>query len=276
MRQVFSGIVTMAAVSAVTASASGEIPITILNTWQAPYAQQILGMSVQGEMYVFRSNLDGKIIRFNPDDGAYIGELAIPTAYRSGFGVALLGDGFYIDCDTSPYIYHNPGAGAWDSFPNPAAVGGRGLSNDPSNWTSIVEGYSWAADRGSFAFEGDGTGSEYSSLEGIWGTISGIAAHWVAVDGQSDQPYAMVVTSSDQHEFMFYFRNGSSYYLYGQEPCPVEVQQSLGLAFAPYRDSFFWSYIGMNGQYYVSELFMPILGDLESTTWGSLKSGFGN
>lgn len=274
MRLMVFAIVSLAAVSAGTASASGEIPITILNTWQAPYAQQILGMSVQGDIYVFRSNLDGKIIRFDPDTGAYIGELAIPTAYRSGLGVALLGDGFYIDCDTSPYIYRNPGSGAWDSFPNPAALAGRGLSNDPSNWTAIVEGYSWAADRGFFSFDSDGSGSEYSSLEGIWGTISGIAAHWVAVDGQQDQPFAMVVTSSDQHEFLFYWRSGSTYYLYGQEPCPVDVQQSLGLAFAPSRDSFFWSYIGTNGQYYVSELFMPILGDLESTTWGAIKSGF--
>lgn len=254
---------------------TADIEITVINTWQAPYAQQILDLSSQGGMLVFRSNLDGRIFRADPDNGSYIGELSIPDSCRSGFGLALLPDGFYINCDTSPYIFHNPGSGPWESYPNPAGTPGGALSNNPWEWGTLIEGYSWASDRGVFIFESDGSGSQYYALPDIWGTVSGIAAHEVATLGRgASSPYALVVTSRDQHEFFFFWSTGSSYYKYAQEPCPVAVQQSLGLAFDFTRRTFFWSYIGMDGEYYVSELFMPILGALDVATWAEVKSSF--
>lgn len=254
---------------------TADIEITVRNTWQAPYAQQILDLSSQGGILYFRSNLDGKIFSVDPEDGSYIGELAIPDSCRSGFGLAVLGDGLYINCDTSPYIYRNPGSGSWESYANPSGTAGGALSNNPWQWNTIVEGYSWSSDRGIFSFESDGSGSQYYALPDIWGTVTGIAAHEVAtLGGGASNPYALVVTSRDQHEFFFFWSAGSSYYKYAQEPCPITVQQSLGLAFDFTRSHFFWSYIGADGEYYVSELEIPVLGALDGATWAEVKSSF--
>jgi hypothetical protein len=268
-------LTALAGGDATPATGSGfyDIDIDVVNTWQAPYASEILDLTMTeyGENLLFRSNLDGTIFIADPDDGSLISELIMPEV--SGFGLVHLGSSYYINSDTSPFIYHSTGSTGWESFPNPAGVSGSGMSNDPDQWNTISEACS-QTDRRIYSFDYDGSGEEFGVLPGVTGTLSGIAAHWVATDGLADLPYAIIATSFDQHEFFFYFESGGVYYQYGQEPCPVSVLQSLGLAFAPYRSSFFWSYIGLDGEYYVSELFIPVLGELDSATWGAIKGSF--
>lgn len=268
-------ITALAGGDATPAAGSGfyDIDIDVVNTWQAPYAQEILDLSMtDGDQLVFRSNLDGVIFIADPDDGSFIDEVPLPED-ESGFGLAHLGTSYYINSDTTPFIYHSTGSTGWESFPNPAGTSGSGMSNDPDQWNTISEAFS-QADRRIYSFDSDGSGEEFGVLPGVTGTLSGIAAHWVAVDWLADLPFALVATSFDQHEFFFYFESGGVYYQYGQEPCPVSVLQSLGLAFAPYRSSFFWSYTGLDGEYYVSELSIPVLGELDSATWGAIKGSF--
>ncbi len=252
-----------------------DIDIDVVNTWQAPYAQEILDLTMTEyeENLLFRSNLDGAIFIADPDDGSFIDEVPLPED-ASGFGLACLGSSYYINSDTSPLVYHSTGLTEWESFPNPAGIQGSGMTNDFGGSSIVLTEVSSQADHLIYSFDYDGSGEEFGVLPGITGTLSGIAAHWVAVDGLADLPYAIIATSFDQHEFFFYSESGGVYYQYGQEPCPVSVQQSLGLAFAPYRSSFFWSYIGLDGEYYVSELFIPVLGELDSATWGAIKGSF--
>lgn len=248
------------------------IDIDVLNTWQAPYASEILDLSMtsSGEL-AFRSDLDMKIFLADPDDGSYIGEILLPGC--SGFGLACLGSSYYINSDTSPYIFHSTGSTAWESFPNPAMFAGTGMTNDPNVWDTLSEACSQADDR-IYSFDYNGAGEEFGVLPEVTGELSGIAAHWVATDGLTELPFALVATCFYQHQFFFFFENGGVYYQYGLEPCPISEQQSLGLAFAPSRSSFFWSYLALDGEYYVSELSIPILGELDSATWGAIKSGF--
>jgi hypothetical protein len=255
------------------------IDIDVLSTWQADYAQEILDLAwgvdygYEGPL-LFRSNQDGMIFMADPEDGSFLGEIALPSG-SSGFGLCwdyYAGENrYFINSDLSPLVFHTDGAGVWDSFPNPAGAGGMGMSVD--FWSTGLAEVCPTSSNLLYTFQGDGTGVADYLIQGITGTMSGLAAHEVATSDRLQAPSALVVTCSDQPEFFFLFNNGSLYYLYGQEPCPVTVDQSLGITFAKGRNTFFWSYRGLDGEYYVSELFIPILGTLESATWAAVKAG---
>lgn len=252
------------------------IDIDVLNTWQADYALEILDIAWVDNGYegplLFRSNQDGMIFMADPDDGSFLGEIPLPPG-SSGFGLCFddYGSRYFINSDISPEVFHTDGAGVWDSFPNPAGAGGMGMAVD--FWSTGLAEVCPTSSNLLYTFQGDGTGVADYLIQGITGTMSGLAAHEVATSDRLQAPSALVVTCSDQPELFFLFNYGSLYYLYGQEPCPVTVDQSLGITFAKGRNTFFWSYRGLDGEYYVSELFIPILGSLESATWAAVKAG---
>jgi WD40 repeat protein len=252
------------------------IDIDVLNTWQADSAQEILDLAWVHDgdgLLLFRSNQDGMIFMADPEDGSFLGELALPSG-SSGFGLCFddYGSRYFINSDISPLVFHTDGSGVWDSFPNPAGAGGMGMAVD--YWTTGLAEVCPTSSNLLYTFQGDGTRVADYLIQGITGTMSGLAAHEIATSDRSQAPYALVVTCSDQPEFFFLvFNDGPVYSMYGQEPCPVTVDQSLGITLAEGRNTFFWSYRGLDGEYYVSELFIPILGNLESATWAAVKAG---
>jgi hypothetical protein len=270
----FVSLLAAASIAVQSSSATGAVEITVVNTWQAPYAAEIGDLSYvdYGDNLAFRSNADGKIYFADPDDGSYCGEIPIPAGCV-GFGFELWDDSeYYLASDSEGLIYHGDGASGWDDFANPAGTGGSALTWDFWGSTNeLIEACS-SADQ-ICVFDTSGAGAEFYTLPGITGTISGLAAHQVTTDGPASAPFALVVTCSDNPMFYFFHGYGGSYYQYDQEPCPVAVQQSLGLAYFPDRQSFFWSYRGADGEYYVSELFIPILGALDEATWAEIKTG---
>jgi hypothetical protein len=256
------------------------IDIDVLNTWQADYAQEILDLAWVDDGYggplLFRSNQDGMIFMADPEDGSFLGEIPLPPG-SSGFGLGFddYGRRYFINSDLSPEVFHTDGAGVWDSFPNPAGADGEGMAFDIHTPGWLAEVCPPSGNR-LYSFYNDGTGVASLLIQGITGMISGLATHQVMTSDRLQAPFALVVTCLDQPEFFFLFNYGSLYSLYGQEPCPVTVDQSLGIAFAASRSTFFWSYRGLDGEYYVSELAIPILGSLESATWASVKTGIRN
>ncbi len=254
------------------AASPGAIEITVVNTWQAPYAQEILDLSYTawGWNLAFRSSSDGKIFFADPDDGSYQGEVPLPEDC-TGFGLEIYdGSEYFVTNTATGQIQHGLGV-TWESFDNPALPGEGALA-----WScygmgpAMAEGVSTSDEF--YVFDLYGGGLTTYVLPGIGGTMSGVAAHEVAVTGQDYSPFALVVTCSDYPWFYFYLLYGGQYYMVGEEPCPVPVQQSLGIELLPDRGTFFWSYIGTDGEYYVSELEIPVLGALDEATWGSIKA----
>jgi hypothetical protein len=260
----------------VQSAGSNDITITILNTWQAGYASHVLGLDYRPSdgVLLFISSSDNKIFIADPDDGSYIGEVARPAGI-TGFGVAWDGSEYYVNSWNQSVIYHSDGAGSWASYSNPAGTGGRGLLFDDFGSAVLLEAYSSDPTYQAMSFNPDGSGFEAFDLEGIPGQLSGIAGHPMVTSSGDRAPVGLIATCYNFANFYFYMWNGTGYTLYDTEPCPTSVTKSFGLTFTDLsRGTFFWSYQGTDGLYYVAELQIDVLGALEPETWGAIKSLF--
>lgn len=268
---------TVPCAEVVPCGASGTIPITVVRSWQAPYAQQILDLSMicMGDLLAFRSTSEKKIYFANPDDGDYQGETNIPGDC-TGFGFAMRNDShYYISDESDGTIRHSTGIGGWGFFDNPAPSEDGGLAWDPYGEVDLLLEASSTGGDDLYVFDIYGDLQFSCGLPGITGTISGMAPYPLATSDGSRMPSGLLVTCWDNPTFYFYTYTGTGFTLYAQEPCPVYVIQSLGLVYMPNRGTFYWSYRAPGGSYWVSELYIPILGDLESTTWGAIKATAG-
>lgn len=245
-------------------TASDDISITIVNTWQAPYASHILGLEYrddQGDI-LFVSSLNNKVFIANPDNGAQIGSIDRPAGMY-GFDVAWDGTEYYINGWNTSVIYHGTGSG-WTSYANPAGTNGRGMSFDGAQiWESN-------SSTGAYTFNPDGTGAQPYALPGVTVQISGLTAFPFPT---GNQPCGLMATCYNQPTFYFYTFNGSSITPIGSAPCPTSVTQSLGLTYSQTRGTFFWSY-SYSGAYYVAELDIEMGAALEGDTWGDIKTQF--
>lgn len=239
-----------------------NIPIYVGNTWQIPYATDIQDICFNWQYLVIRSNSDGKLYLADPDDCSYQGEIPVPAA-MDGFGVAFLQDGpaaYCINSSSTPEIGMYDGSDTWAYFPNPAGTGGAGMNFDWSGGPELFE-VSSASPYQFYGIEPDGTGFNTYALPGISDEISGFMPHGVMTAG-GYPPGACIATTRLGHEFFFYHESSGGMTLYGQEPCPFPVLQSLGLAWK--QDlSVFWSYQGLDSLYYVAELYIPVFGGIE-------------
>ncbi len=239
-----------------------DIPISVVGTWQITYASDIQDISFNwnSNTLIFRSNGEGKIFLADPYSCDSIGEIDLPPA-SDGFGVAISpsypGE-YYINTNTSAAIFHSDGSGSWSELSNPAGTQGTGLDfNAIGSWDVLLEASSTTPCQ-FYAIETDGSGHNSYSLPGVNGEISGFMGHEVATqDGYP--PGALILTTRLGHEFFFFHESGGSYTLYGQEPCPLPVSESLGLTWSPDGDVY-WSYKGLDQKYYISKLAIPIFG----------------
>lgn len=244
--------------------ASDDISITILNTWQAPYASHILGLEYRDDVgdILFVSSANNKIFMADPDDGTQLGSLDRPGGMY-GFDVAWDGTEYYINGWNTSVIYHGTGSG-WTSYANPAGINGRGFAFDGAQlWESN-------SSSGAYTFNTDGTGAQPCALPGVTVQISGLTAFPLPT---GNQPCGLMATCYNQPTFFFYTFNGSSITPIGTSSCPTTVTQSLGLTYSVARGTFFWSY-SYGGAYYVAELDIDLGLALERQTWGEIKTGF--
>lgn len=242
-----------------------DIEISVLSTWELAFAsdaQDIAWNESTGQLAV-RSNGAGVLYLL---DGNYNieGVIDLPQGL-DGFGVALDSDGlYYVNSGSTPTIFCSDGSDSWTGYSNPAGIQGAGMdveeffSTDLCEATASSPGSIWVIDTGTF------TGQSYN-LPGITDEISGIMAHEImAGDGRS--PGALIVTTRYGCEFLFYYEQSSDYILYGQEDCPLDAAESLGLAWKFNSCTVLWSWKGTDGKYYISELFIPVFGGIDDNT----------
>ena len=237
-----------------------SIPIVIEETWQIPYASEIQDIAIDwwDNTLVIRSNADGKLFLADAYNCEYQGEIDLPAG-SDGFGVAAIYGEYYINSSTSPMIFHSDGSDSWSEFPNPASTDGAGMDFNEFASNQLCQ----AAASSPYQFyciEPDGSSYDTYGLPGVNGEISGFMVHEVAT--LDYPPYALILTTRFGHEFFFYWNSGSTYTQYGLEPCPVPVSESLGLAWS--TDGYvYWSYKGLDDEYYISRLMIPVFGGIE-------------
>lgn len=244
------------------------IPIQVMNTWEIDWATDIqdISMSENEGQLLIRSNTDGKIYLANISDCSYQGEIDLPEGI-GGFGLAFDEDRYFVS-SSQGIIHHSDGSDTWSSFPGPAGAAGAGMDfNHP--WpveSDLYQALSTSPHMFYSIDKEDHTWEPYG-LAGITGEISGFTAHEVATLG-GYPPFAVIAATRFTHQFYFLVSNGPDYQIYDQEDCPLTVEESLGLVASFNNGRVYWSWKGIDGKYYVSELWIPIFGGIEDETQG--------
>ena len=242
------------------------IYIEVSDTHPIPYATDIQDICVDNQTGVLaiRSNADGKVYLADNETFEYISEITMPPGI-SGFGLASNDGSYYINSDIGGHIYTSDGADSWSTFTNPAGLAGAGMDFSHFGPGSILEATVSTPWR-FYAIEPDGSAFDYFTLPGITEDLSGFMGHEICAD-LIDPPGAAITTTRLGHEFFFYMGQGGNPYLYGQEPCPFPVQESLGLSYQfKGMNDVLWSYRDMDGNYCIAELWIPVFGDIEDET----------
>ena len=241
-----------------------EIPIYVTDTWEITYATDIQDIYCyqSGNQLFIRSNGDGKIYIANLNDCSYQGEIDLPEG-AEGFGIAVKEGRCYINSSTSSQIFHSDGSDTWAEFENPAGAGGAGMDFDCWSGDSDLFQATAASPYQFYSIDTDDYSTDSFSLPGVNGEISGFMTHEVMTLNYYD-PYALILTTRFGHEFFFFSHSGNEYVQYGQEECPVTVEESLGISWNLSGYSpVYWSYKGIDGKYYVSSLQIPVFGGIE-------------
>jgi|GEM_PF-1484770 len=148
-----------------------EITITVLNTFECPYAGEIRGLDfVDGENAIsFASDPDDKFYTCSADDGTYISDLDLEFGGNAHpFGLCYDADGnVYGNEYASAWIFWYDGA-AWDSYVNPSSNKGSGMD--------FYDGYIWETywTDGAYRFLPDGTGVEFYGTAEVEAQLSGL------------------------------------------------------------------------------------------------------
>lgn len=243
-----------------------DIDITVEDTWLIDYAAEVNGMCFDWsqQLLIFRSDLDGKLFLADPADCSCQDSIDLPQGVL-GFGVAhdSWGTGeYYINDQISGQIFHSDGSDSWASFPDPAGSAGMGMD---SGW---YPGYIYEISGGEphelHGMKTDGTDHSVYSVPGVSGEVSGFMGNEFATLGP--QPSGIILTTRYGRDFYFLWIYGDSdYVMYGQEPCPLAVEESLGLTWSPdFR--VYWSWLGTDGEYYISRLMIPVFGGIGEGT----------
>ena len=266
----FLSSLTILFFAAVSTAVPAEIPITVINTWEITYASDIQDISYNWntDQIAIRSNGDGKIYLADPDDLSLQDEFGLPPGIE-GFGLNVVFepyDGrYYVNSSAEPLIFHTDNGDSWTSFPNPAGTQGSGLDFNYLTGDGELFQATRAAPYSFFALYPDTPDYVVYQLPGATGEISGFTVHEVMTLA-GYPPFAIIATTRFEHEFLFWQYGTSGYFLWGQEDCPMAVQESLGLFWDWQSLSVFWSYLGTDGKYYISELAIPIFGGIDDST----------
>ncbi len=237
-----------------------DIPIYVEDTWQPAYASDIQDVSYcwDTDKLIFRSNTDGKIYIADPDNCEYVGEVDLPGG-AAGFGLAYNEGEYFINGDTGALIFYSDGSEPWSTFSNPTGSVCAGLDYNQFSSDGLYEASS-SSPYQFYSIEPDGSSYDTYGLPGVNEEISGFMGHQVMT--LDSPPFALILTTRFGHEFLFYWMSGGEYSLYGQESSPIPVSESLGLTCSP-DNCVYWSYKGLDGQYYISRLSIPVFGGID-------------
>lgn len=206
--------------------------ITIINSFQCPYAGEIRGLDyVDGATAIsFSSDPDNKVYTCDANDGTYVGELAMGFSNPHPFGICYdADDNVHVNEFNGSDIYWYNGA-VWSDYGNPSSNKGSGMDFDG---TYVWETY-WTD--GVYRFFPDGSGAEFYDMPEVGAQLSGLTVF----------PYNgnlwLMNASHGEYVFNFYEFDGSVLTYIATVDCPLTPSQSYGLTFAAERGTFFWSY----------------------------------
>lgn len=230
------------------------IPIDVYNTWEINYASDIQDITWVSYPYylAIRSNGDGKIYLADSQCN-YQGEIALPDSVE-GFGLTYdyMDEMYYIN-SMSSQVYYSDGSDSWASFQQPSL----GAGMDFAYWfgPDCIFEVSPFSPHGLCSTELFSLENEYYDMPGTGfnDEISGLTVGMMATLG-GWPPCAIIATTKNSHEFLFYMYGSSEYDLVEVEDCPVPVEESLGLTRSSECTEIYWSYKGTDGNYYISLL----------------------
>jgi len=253
-----------------------EIPIDVLNTWEINYASDIQDIAWMSYPYclAIRSNGDGKIYLADAQCN-YLGEIPLPDSIE-GFGLTYnYWDEMYYINSLSSQIYYSDGSDSWSSFPQSSL----GAGMDCANWITPECIYEVSPFPPYSLCSTDLVSHEnqYSYLLGTGSKdeITGLTVGMIATLDES--PCAIITTTRNSHKFLFYlFDYPSEYNLCGTENCPIPVEESLGLTRGWDCTRIYWSYKGIDGNYYISLLGINFFyfGGIEDEAYSILEQSY--
>ncbi|UCE27017.1 MAG: hypothetical protein JSW52_11820 [Candidatus Coatesbacteria bacterium] len=147
-----------------------DITITVVNTFECPYAGEIRGLDfVDGENAIsFTSDPDNMIYTCNADDGTYVSELALGFSNPHPFGVCYDNNGYphLNEFNGSDIFWYN--GVDWNEYANPSSNKGSGMD--------FYGGYVWETywTDGVYRFLPDGTGTEFYETPEVGAQLSGL------------------------------------------------------------------------------------------------------
>ncbi|MCK4506555.1 MAG: T9SS type A sorting domain-containing protein [Candidatus Aegiribacteria sp.] len=239
------------------------ISIGIVETWDVPYATDIQDLSLDwySGLLIIRSNADGKLYLADPNTCEYVGEIDLPSG-AEGFGVAFdqydTPRRYYINSSISTQIFHSDGSDTWSEFPNPLGTYGAGIDFNNMMTDPVLFQASTVSPYQLYSINTDSVTFETYDLPGVNQEISGFTTHAIMT---LSEPGGLILTTKYGHEFYFYCWL-STFVLYGQEPCPIPVSESLGLVWNG-GDCVYWSYKGVDQEYYISLLQIDVFGGID-------------
>jgi hypothetical protein len=248
-----------------------DITVTIVNSFQAPYASEVLDLGWMPSGYLlFTSIQDLKVYACDPSTGAYVDALdTYDDTNPAPYGVAYGPTGGVLTTNdyTIGSLFTWTGA-AWSETPNPADVYGRGIEYDQAS-NAFWEAVSTPTGRYLYRFVPGGSSAFYA-LQNPPSILTGVALFPLG------SGLGVVVSGYSDLHLYFYQYVGTSLTYVGSAPLPVTPypdQFSLGLTYASQRGTFFWSYIDNIGTT-ICELDIEVDLGLEPATWGSIKTLF--
>ncbi len=244
--------------------------ISILNTFETPYATQILGLDYNDgyNSLFFISNAEDELYNCSADDGTELNSWALDPVNDHAFGMADGGSFAHVNDFSSSDVYFFNGV-TWGTYPNPYNNDGRGMDFDGTYiWEAF--GAIHATYGAACAFDKTGVLLGAWNLPGITTQLSGLAVFDTGTDATG-----IAVTSYSVHYIWFYEFTGSSMILLGSGQLPVSANAyySLGLCYSSERNTYFWSYYDYSMVFHISELQITET-SLERSTWGNIKTSF--
>ena len=253
---------------AVTSPGDIDITLTVLNTTEITYAEQVLGMDYDqyDDVIIFSSRNDGLLFMADPVTLEEVSSMGVAGGNNYCFSpVCTAEDEFYTNDWVLTFLYHWDGS-YWHGLTNPAGTKGRGMDFDGEYIWQAVE-----ADK-LYRFVPGGTMETYH-ISALPFLMSGVCVFPYEDDlGILVTIYHLEDTVSDINFYAYVF-DGDTVELLGSVEIPEDAYKSLGLAYNENRESFYWSYIDKAYIPYIVEFNLGFETSLSQSTWGAIKAG---
>lgn len=249
-------------------SSKTGINLTVLNSTEIDYAEQVLGMDYDryNDLIMFSSRNDGLLYSADPSTLEFVSSMGVAGGNDFCFApVCTALNEIYTNDWYVTFLYHWDGS-YWHGEQNPAGTKGRGMDSEGEYiWQAVEEDVL-------LRFIPGGTLETYN-ITPLPFLISGLCVFPYEDElGILVTIYHLKDSDSDLHFYAFVF-DGSSVELLGSVEIPEDAYKSLGLAYNENSDSFYWSYIDSGYTPYIVEFDLDFEMSLKQSTWGAIKAG---